>query len=136
MKLSKERRDISQRKIRRIKRKSDDTTFQLDTRPKEVKTKGLKPNTKLYYTKVSFGVGSGLISGFAFLLFDFSPPIDIWLLVLIASLLSCLFFVRYILRISPDELDQKRLWLSGTFTFVLLFIVVTSLIWMLPGPRA
>lgn len=133
--MSKERRDISRRKIRRIKRVSEDSTFQLEPKIKEIKTTGLKPNTKLYYSKVSFGVTSGFITGFTFLLLDVSPPINIWFLLLIAGLVTCVLFVRYVLKISPDELDQKRVWLSGTFTFVLLFIVVTALIWMIPGPR-
>ncbi|MFX0122144.1 MAG: hypothetical protein ACFFAE_00770 [Candidatus Hodarchaeota archaeon] len=126
--MSRERRHISQRKIRRIKRTIDDTTFKLESEPSEVKTKGLAPNTKMYYTKVVFGISTGVITGFLFILSD--TFLNLWLLFVIIALVICVVFVRYILKISDDQVDQKRLWLSGTFTFLVLFIVMTSLIWM------
>lgn len=129
LKLSKERRYISQRKIRRIKRTTDDSSFELESEPSLSKPQGLTPNTKMYYTKVCFGVGSGTATGLLFLLLNISP--EFWILILIGSLIICVTFVRYVLKIPYDQIDQKRLWLSGTFTFVILFIVFTSLVWML-----
>jgi len=128
LKLSRERRHISQRKIRRIKRTTDDSSFQLESEPSEVKIKGLAPNTKMYYTKIAFGVSSGTLTGFLFVLSEVF--LNWWLLVLIVALIVCVIFVRYVLNITPNEIDQKRLWLSGTFTFLVLFIVMTSLVWM------
>ncbi|MFX1285290.1 MAG: hypothetical protein ACFFB5_16690 [Promethearchaeota archaeon] len=127
--MSKERRYISQRKIRRIKRTTDDSSFELESEPSLSKPQGLTPNTKMYYTKVCFGVGSGTATGLLFLLLNISP--EFWILILIGSLIICVTFVRYVLKIPYDQIDQKRLWLSGTFTFVILFIVFTSLVWML-----
>lgn len=133
--MSKERRVISQRKIRRIKRASEESTFQLDTEISGKKTQGMTPNTILYYTKVSFSIGCGTIGGFLYLMLDESILTDIqdyfWILILLIGLVICVFFVRYGLKIPEDEVDQKRLWLSGTFTYVVLFIVFTSLVWML-----
>ena len=128
LKLSKERRYISQRKIRRIKRSTDDSSFQLESEPSETKPQGLAPNTKLYYSKVCFGVSTGVIAGVLFLSSVVSP--SYWILILIGGLITSVIFVRYVLKIPYEKLDQKRLWLSGTFTFVILFIVFTSLVWM------
>lgn len=129
LKLSRERRHSSQRKIRRIKRTTDDSSFKLESEPIEAKTTGLAPNTKLYYSKVAFGASTGGITGFLLVLSDIF--LDWWLLILVLALICCAVFVRYILKISDDQLDQKRLWLSGTFTFLVLFIVMTSLVWMI-----
>lgn len=128
LKLSRERRHISQRKIRRIKRTIDDSSFQLESEPSEAKTKGLAPNTKMYYTKIAFGVSTGTLTGFLFVLSDVF--LNWWVLILIIALIVCVICVRYVLNITADEIDLKRLWLSGTFTFLVLFIVMTSLVWM------
>lgn len=128
LKLSKERRYISQRKIRRIKRSTDDSSFQLESEPSETKPQGLAPNTKLYYSKVCFSIGTGVVTGVLFLSSVVSP--SYWILILIGGLIASVLFVRYVLKIPYEQLDQKRLWLSGTFTFVILFIVFTSLVWM------
>ena len=128
LKLSRERRHISQRKIRRIKRTTDDSSFQLEPEPIEAKTKGLAPNTRMYYTKVAFGVSTGTLTGFLLVLSDVF--LNWWLFILIIALIVCVIFVRYVLNITPDDIDQKRVWLSGTFTFLVLFIVMTSLVWM------
>jgi heme/copper-type cytochrome/quinol oxidase subunit 4 len=126
LKLSRERRDISQRKIRRIKRKIEES--ELDSEPSEVRTTGLAPNTKMYYTKVAFGASTGTLTGFLLVLSDFF--LNWWILILIIALVVCVIFIRYILQITEDQVDQKRIWLSGTFTFLVLFIVMTSLVWM------
>ena len=126
--MSRERRHISQRKIRRIKRPIDDSSFQLESEPSEVKTTGLAPNTKMYYTKVLFGVSTGSLTGFLFILSDMF--LNWWILVLISALVVCVVFIRFGLKITVEEIDQKRVWLSGTFTFLVLFIVMTSLVWM------
>jgi heme/copper-type cytochrome/quinol oxidase subunit 4 len=129
LKLSRERRRSSQRKIRRIKRKTEDSTFKLESEPSETKPQGLAPNTKMYYTKVTFGVSMGGITGLLLVLSDIF--FNWWLLILIIAFVLCVVFVRFVLKISDDQIDQKRLWLSGTFTFLVLFIAVTSLVWMI-----
>lgn len=135
--MSRERRYISQRKIRRIKRVTDDSALQLDTESTATKPAGLSPNTKMYYTKVCFGIGTGVISGLIHMFLGVAASerilllFPIWFTILILGLLTCLFFVRFILHIPDDQVDQKRLWLSGTFTFTVLFIVVSALTWML-----
>lgn len=129
LKLSKERRHISQRKIRRVKRPTDDSSFELESEKSVTKPEGLSPKTKMYYTKVCFGISTGVFTGTLFLLSR--DTVSFWLFILIGGLISSVFFVRYGLKITGDQVDQKRLWLSGTFTYVILFIVVTSLVWML-----
>ncbi|MFX1506938.1 MAG: hypothetical protein ACFFDC_12610 [Promethearchaeota archaeon] len=126
--MSRERRKIGQRKIRRIKRTTDESSFQLDAEPNELRTTGLAPNTKMYYTKIAFGVSTGTLTGFLLVLSELF--FNWWILILIIALVVCVFFVRFVLKITEDEVDQKRLWLSGTFTFLVLFIVMTSLVWM------
>ncbi|MHA2306092.1 MAG: hypothetical protein ACXACU_11935, partial [Candidatus Hodarchaeales archaeon] len=57
-----------------------------------------------------------------------------WFVLMLISLLICVGFVRIGLGISENDVDSKRLWLSGTFTFVVLFIVSTALGWMILYP--
>ena len=132
--MSRERRNVSQRKIRKISRKPEDDLPITETRRSTYKFNDLSPNTKMYYTKVIGGAISGFLTGGIFLLFPAISPSN-WFLFLISGLGICIAIIRLILRITPDEIDQKRLILSGTFTFTLLFIVITSLIWMLQGPN-
>ena len=130
--MSRERRSISERKIRRIREPEDRQSTPRDVIKGTKKPRGLKPASKNYYSKVAFGIGNGAAAGIAFLFFDISP--DLWFILLLVGLIVCAAFIRYVLRVSSEEVDNKRLWLSGTFTFTLLFIVVSSLFWMLPGP--
>ncbi|MFW9855436.1 MAG: hypothetical protein ACFFFG_10255 [Candidatus Thorarchaeota archaeon] len=130
--MSRERRSISERKIRRIREPEDGTTTPRDVKKGTRRPSGLKPSAKNYYSKVAFGIGNGTIAGIAFLFFNLSP--DLWLVLLIAGLVLCALFIRYVLKVPREEVDNKRLWLSGTFTFILLFVVVSSLFWMVPGP--
>lgn len=132
--MSRERRNISQRKIRKISRTPEETIESPETKKSTYKFNELSPNTRMYYTKVISGAISGLVTGSIFVLFPAISP-NIWFLFLIAGLGISIAIIRLILKITPDEVDQKRLIFSGTFTFTLLFIVITSLIWMLPGPR-
>ena len=134
--MSKERRNLSQRKIRRIQTTTDEASPETisSTGSSFIEVlSGLSPNSKLYYSKVVFGAIWGLIAGISFLVFEIPP--DLWFVFPVIGLISCISFVRFYLQIPGDEVDFKRLWLSGTFTFVILFIVVSSLIWMLPGSR-
>lgn len=135
--MSRERRSISQRKIRRIQRATDESTLQPEAETTITKPTELAPNTKMYYTKVCFGIGTGLLAGLIYMLPGVSASerilllLPIWFIILILGLVICVIFVRFVLHISEDQIDQKRLWLSGTFTFTVLFIVVSSLVWML-----
>ncbi len=132
--MSRERRNISQRKIRRISQKPEDEVSSPEVKKSNFRFNELSPNTRMYYTKVVFGAVSGLFTGSMFVIF---PEISTgsWFLFWLSSLSICIMFIRLGLRITPIEVDQKRLIFSGTFTFTLLFIVITSLIWMLPGPN-
>ncbi|MHA2055228.1 MAG: hypothetical protein ACXACP_12970 [Candidatus Hodarchaeales archaeon] len=132
--MSRERRSVSQRKIRKISRKPDKQTIRIEKDIGGFSFQKLSPKTRLYYTKVISGALNGLITG---TLFVFFPSIDpgMWFMFLLIGLGISVSFARQGLKITPEEVDGKRLWLSGTFTYTLLFIVVTSLIWMLPGPR-
>jgi heme/copper-type cytochrome/quinol oxidase subunit 4 len=132
--LSRERRDLRKRKIRKISRKPDESSDQIEINKNALKLKELSPKTKLYYTKVVSGALSGIITGIIFILLpDISP--DMWILFLIMGLAFSVAVVRLYLKITPEEVDLKRLIFSGTFTFTLLFVVLSSLIWMIPGPR-
>jgi hypothetical protein len=132
--MSRERRNVRQRKIRKISRKPEEPTVHVEAQKGPFDFKKLSPKTQMYYTKVVAGALSGLITGTFFVLFpDFDT--NLWFIFLIIGLAISVTVVRQVLKITPEEVDGKRLWFSGTFTFILLFIVVTSLIWMIPGPR-
>ena len=132
--MSRERRDLRKRKIRKISRKPDESSDQIEINKNALKLKELSPKTKLYYTKVICGSLSGIITGMIFILLpDISP--DMWILFLIMGLAISIAVVRLYLKITPEEVDLKRLLFSGTFTFTLLFVVLSSIIWMIPGPR-
>ncbi len=130
LEISRERQNISQRKIRRIKKQTDESTFELEVQPKKEKKKGLSPNNKMYYTKVSFGLLSGFLTGAVFVFLNDAVSTEWWFIIMIFSLFICVGFVRLGLGLSADEVDSKRLWLSGTFTFIVLFIVSSALGWM------
>ena len=132
--MSRERRDLRKRKIRKISRKPDESSDQIEINKNALKLKELSPKTKLYYTKVICGSLSGIITGMIFILLpDISP--DMWILFLIMGLAISVAVVRLYLKVTPEEVDLKRLLFSGTFTFTLLFVVLSSIIWMIPGPR-
>ena len=132
--MSRERSNLSRRKIRKISRKIDESDDQIDLDKNAQKGNGLSPNTKLYYTKVIAGVLTGLLTGIIFILFD-GVSTDMWFIFLIIGLTISAAVFRLYLKVTPDELDFKRLLFSGTFTYTLLFIVLSSLIWMLQGPQ-
>ena len=88
----------------------------------------------MYYTKVIFGLLSGFLTGVGLVFFNEIISAEWWLAFLLASLLLCVGFVRMGLGITENEVDTKRLWPSGTFTFVVLFIVSASLGWMFLFP--
>jgi F0F1-type ATP synthase assembly protein I len=132
--LSRERRDLSKRKIRKISRKPDEPSEKIEINKNALKLQELSPNTKLYYTKVICGALSGVITGIIFIVLPGISP-DMWILFLIMGLTIAIAIFRLYLKVTPEELDLKRLLFSGTFTFTLLFIVISSLIWMIPGPR-
>ncbi|MFW9916102.1 MAG: hypothetical protein ACFFGZ_10895 [Candidatus Thorarchaeota archaeon] len=92
------------------------------------------PNAKLYFTKLAIGGCLGTTSGLLGL-----DPLLGWTLAIFGIILAG-FVVRYVYEITEEQLDQKRLILSGTFSFVLITIVTWSLTWMimtpeLPSPR-
>ena len=132
--MSRERRDLSKRKIRRISRKEDEENDKIELDKSIPRIKGLSPNTLLYYTKVVTGASSGFVTGLVFLFFPEISP-DIWFIFLIIGLTIAIAIFRLYFKVTPDQIDMKRLLFSGTFTFTLLFIVLSSLVWMLPGPR-
>lgn len=92
------------------------------------------PNAKLYFTKLALGGSFGTVSGVLAL-----EPLFGWTLAIFGIILA-IFIVRYVYEITEEQLDQKRLILSGTFSLVLITIVTWSLAWMitsteLPSPR-
>lgn len=113
------------------KRASEDGTEQ---GRKQAGKSRLTPNSKLYFTKLGLGACTGTLAGLLAL-----EPLFGWLLV-IAGLTLAAFIVRHGYKITEEQLDQKRLILSGTFSFILITVVTWSLVWMLtttnlPSPR-
>ena len=106
----------------------------MEVQPKKEKKKGLTPNNKMYYTKVLFGLFSGFLTGAVFVFFKDAVSTEWWFVIMLFGLFICVGFIRLGLGLSADEVDSKRLWLSGTFTFIVLFIVSSALGWMFLFP--
>jgi len=134
--MSSPARRTSGRKFRPVKRlPRKRVTDGSETKERKSSSRiNLSPNAKLYYTKIGMGASLGITSGVLSL-----DPLIGWTLAILGIILA-VFIVRYVYEISEEQLDQKRVILAGTFSFILVMIVTWSLSWMimtpdLPSPR-
>ncbi|MHA1166997.1 MAG: hypothetical protein ACTSP4_04645 [Candidatus Hodarchaeales archaeon] len=104
--------------------------------------KGRDANARMYYTKVVTGAVTGLIAGIFFMLTNGSlsgvvpnpDPTGIrswWLIFPLCGLIVSMLITRYIWNITPEEIDKKRLVLSGTFSLIAIFVFISSISWMI-----
>ncbi|MFQ5820490.1 MAG: hypothetical protein ACE5I5_10925 [Candidatus Heimdallarchaeota archaeon] len=94
--------------------------------------KNLSEKERLYYSKVALGAFIGVLAG---ILHNINPQISVaalWLLALLFLLLLG-FFARKFLGI--EEMPPSRVYLSGTFTYFLFFILTWVIIIMLFAPE-
>ena len=135
-KMTSRTRRTSGRKFKPVKRlprkRQTEETDELSSK-KRVQPK-LTPNSKLYFTKLGIGALIGSFSG----ILNLNPLLG-WTLAIFGILIA-VFIVRYIYDITEEQLTQKKVFLSGTFSLVLVTIVTWSLAWMffipnLPSPR-
>ncbi len=113
------------------KRQADETSESSSKKRGQPK---LTPNAKLYFTKLGIGASIGSFSG----ILNLNPLLG-WTLA-IFGIIVAVFIVRYIYDITEEQLTQKKVFLSGTFSLVLVTMVTWSLAWMLlipdlPSPR-
>ena len=82
------------------------------------------PSTRMYYVKLLFGAIAGIIVASL----PMNAPSGGWLigfgLAIVVLAIAC-GIVRFGLKISEDELSNRRLALSGTFSFVVIFLIET-----------
>ncbi|MFQ6123653.1 MAG: hypothetical protein ACE5R6_03480 [Candidatus Heimdallarchaeota archaeon] len=94
--------------------------------------KNLSEKERLYYSKVVLGVFIGIVAG---ILHSISPQISVaalWLIALLFLLLLGLFAPKLL---GIEEIPPSRVYLSGTFTYFLFFILTWVLILMLFAPE-
>lgn len=132
---TKARRHRSQRRVRKDLEDEDlKDTFSLK--------KGRDSNTRMYYTKVVTGAVTGLVVGLLFTLTNgslsgTSPNPDptgihgLWLIFPVVGLIVAMLVTRYIWNITSDEIDRKRLVLSGTFSLIAIFVFTSGISWMI-----
>jgi hypothetical protein len=114
----------------------EDTTEESGKRPAKTfseKLRNLSANSKVYYLKVATAVIIGLPAG---LFFDNDLIVKNWFLIPLFVLLIDILAVRYIFKISEDDISWLRLSFSGTISLFISFIVVSSLVWMLTSGEA
>ena len=131
---TKARRHRSQKRVRRDQLPED----LIDT---EDFKKGKDASTRMFYTKVITGLVMGVTIGILFALTngDLSLAANpdptgihtLWWFFPIAGLTIAMLITRYIWKFSRLEIDRKRLFLSGTFSLVAIFIFSCGLTWML-----
>ncbi len=88
-----------------------------------------KINDELFYTKLI----SALIVGVALGLFIYITDLrdlSIFIVFSMVALLLIVIYIRYIRKIPEDKLSWFKLYLSGTFTYLIVIVVVSSLVWM------
>ena len=94
--------------------------------------KNLSEKERLYYSKVALGAFIGVLAG---ILHNISPQISLaalWLLALLFLLLLGLFARKFL---GIEEMAPSRVYLSGTFTYFLFFILTWVIIIMLFAPE-
>lgn len=103
---------------------------------------GKDANTRMYFTKVITGAITGLVAGIIFMLTNGSlggtlPNPDptgiraLWLIFPICGLFVSMLITRYFWNITREEIDRKRLTLSGTFSLVAIFVFSCGITWMI-----
>ncbi|MFW9994613.1 MAG: hypothetical protein ACFFD4_21390 [Candidatus Odinarchaeota archaeon] len=131
------RRHRSQRRIRKESIEEEDAQ-EIDSRKKLRDV-----STRMYYTKVITGLVTGILTGIIFVLVngeysgsgsiaDLDPTglHSIWILFPIVGLSIAMFVIRFVWKIPREEIDRKRLVLSGTFSLVAVSVFSTGLTWM------
>ncbi|MFX1251504.1 MAG: hypothetical protein ACFFCZ_07830 [Promethearchaeota archaeon] len=141
--MSSPRRTSSRRKKTISDYRKDDSDLEI-MRPQPKKPKDFRPGiagivdrfnafspaTRMYYIKLAFGALFGFIAGNL----PLNAPAGGWviglIIAVIALVIACVL-VRYGLKIPEDVLDNRRLILNGTFSFVMIFLVAWVVFWQL-----
>ncbi|MFX0063887.1 MAG: hypothetical protein ACFFC7_17090 [Candidatus Hermodarchaeota archaeon] len=94
------------------------------------KFNAFSPATQMYYVKLTVGALFGFIVGNL----PLNHPVGGWVIGLIIAVIALAIaavFIRYGLKIPKDVLDDRRLILNGTFSFVMIFLVAWVVFWQL-----
>ncbi|MHA2297104.1 MAG: hypothetical protein ACXADA_13835 [Candidatus Hodarchaeales archaeon] len=124
------RRHRSQRRVRK------DSLADEDIQDSEKRKKLTDASTRMYYTKVITGGAAGIIIGIFFTLLNdpSGTPTGIhslWWIFPVLALCIAMFIVRFVWKFPREEIDHKRLVLSGTFSLVAINVFSTGLTWMI-----
>ncbi len=115
------------RVVRRVPRKK--TPYKEEAEP-QFKTgkKGRNPDTMILYTKLATGALGGVFIGVLRLLVDTDITMFAYLFVILLILASSTF-IRYILKVTEDEVSSGMLLAKGSFSLFIAFILVSTLVW-------
>jgi len=128
---------VGQKQERRVRRRSrrihkpegetDDLQIPDDPQSREY-------NAKNYYTKVTLGAVIGLVAGFFFgidsmLGLGLMPLF--WFVFLAVAWLLSIGAIRLYFRIDAQAFSNKRLLLSGTVSLIMMWVLVSVLVWSL-----
>jgi len=84
----------------------------------------------MYYIKIIIGGVLGSLAGLSFELLGLPADPTWWITGLLGLGLSILI-VRFVLGILEDELTLVKLILSGTISYLIIFIFTSSTAWMI-----
>lgn len=88
-----------------------------------------KINDELFYTKLVSGLLVGIALGLFIYITD-ERSLYVFLVFSMIALLGIVIYIRYIRKISEEKLSWAKLYLSGTFTYLIVIVVISSLVWM------
>ncbi len=103
----------------------DATKDQLKKEKAEIK----KINDELFYTKLVSGLIVGILLGLFIFITD-NRDVYVFVIFSMIALLLIVIYIRYVRKIPEEKLSWIKLYLSGTFTYLIVIVVVSSLVWM------
>ena len=115
------------RVVRRVPRKK--MSYKEEAEP-QLKTGKKSRNTDamILYTKLATGALGGVFIGVLRLLVDTDITMFAYLFVILLILASSTF-IRYILKVTEDEVSSGMLLAKGSFSLFIAFILVSTLVW-------
>ncbi len=119
-------------KVKRLKPRGISDVSSKDASKEQMKKKKAelkKITDEMFYTKLISGLIVGLLLGLFIFITD-NRDFYVFVIFSMLALLLIVIYIRYIRKIPEEKLSWVKLYLSGTFTYLIVIIVVSSLVWM------
>ena len=91
----------------------------------------------LYFTKLTTSIVLGFVTALLYTA-GFQNPEDfggiagtLWFVILLSGLAISFAVLRYGFQVTEEDMSTKDLLLKATFTYVIAFIAVSSMVWMI-----